>query len=64
MLGKPYGKALRQGLPSALTTLTGKLTFNNGFLKRLTEGNEPPFGVTFCMQASLHYSLYLMSLLK
>lgn len=53
MWGKPYGKALETGAALCSHHLDGEIDLNNDFLNRLTEGNEPPFGVTFCMQASL-----------
>jgi hypothetical protein len=54
MLGIALGKGSEIGATSALNTLTlGKLAFSDGFLRRMTEGNDPLSKVKFCIQASL-----------
>lgn len=75
-VGKAWWEGSETGAALCSHHLDGELTFDNGFLKRLKEGKEPPFGVTSCMQASLqlpfifnvspkmkHWNVFLMYVL-
>lgn len=63
MLGTALWKGSEREATSALTTFVlGKLTCSDGFLTKMTKGNDAFFGVKFSIQASLSSFLQIFNI--